>query len=106
MRGVIGDGLVEDRHGASDFDRSGWLVGVQERDDEPAVNLGEEDGDAEALGRRGVGVGARQTGYEAVQAEATEVVGHLGRRVGVAKQAGHQAPEALVGEAVDGVDHD
>ncbi len=42
------------------------LVGGGERDEQPVVDLGVEDGDADAVGGEGVAVGVREPADEAV----------------------------------------
>ena len=68
------------------------------------MELGVEDGDSDPLGGEPVGVGARVTLDQTVEAEAAEVVAHLRRAVAVAEESGHLPAKALVGEAGDGVD--
>ncbi|MGC8628292.1 MAG: hypothetical protein ACP5VR_12230 [Acidimicrobiales bacterium] len=70
------------------------------------MDLGVEHGDPEAFGRGDVGVGVRDALDQAVETEAAQIVGHLVGGVVRAEQAGDEAPEALVGEAGDGVGHD
>ena len=90
--------------GAPELDGRRGLVGVEERAEQPGLQLGVEDGDADALGGEGVGVGARCSLDEAVEAEAAQVVAHLRGAVVPAEESGHMPAKALVGEAGDGVD--
>src|SRR5215207_1812313 len=56
--GVRRSGGWSDGHGASELDRCGWLIGGgEEGSQDPVVNFGVEDGDANAVGGEGVGVG-------------------------------------------------
>ena len=75
------------------------LVGGGEWDEEPVVDLGVEDGDADAVRGEGVAVGVREAVDESGQAEAAEVVGHLAGAVVAAEESGDQDAEVLVGEA-------
>ncbi len=70
------------------------------------MDFGIEDRDTEARGRGEVGVGVREPLDEAVETEAAQVIGHLIGGVVRAEQASDEAPQALVGEAGDDVDHD
>src|SRR6266511_356324 len=92
---VAGDGL----EGGPEL---GWRLGLvcgDERDYEPVVELGIEDGDADALGGEHVAVGVLDAADEAVEAQASQVVGHLPVAVGGAEQTANQGAQALVGEA-------
>jgi hypothetical protein len=53
---VLGGGVFEGGEGSADLDRGGWLVGVQERTQEPVLELGVEHGDADAFAGELVGV--------------------------------------------------
>jgi hypothetical protein len=75
------------------------LVGGGERDQQRAVELGVEDGDADAVGGEGVAVAAGQPLDEPGQAQSPEVVGHLAGALVAAEQPGDHGTEALVGEA-------
>ena len=104
--GVVVDGGFEGAEGAADLDRGGWFVGVEQWAQEPVLELGVEDGDADAVGGEDVGVAVWEALDEAVQAQAAEVVAHLGRGVvGVlAEVSGDEPAKAFVGEAAgDGV---
>jgi hypothetical protein len=68
------------------------------------VRAGVEDGDCHAVGGEGVGVGVWDPLDEAVDAQASQVVGHLSGGVVPPEQPGDQPAKALVGEAGDGVD--
>ncbi len=58
MVGVVADDLVDGGQGASELDGCRWLVaGGDEGPQESAVDLGVEDGDADAFGGEHVGVG-------------------------------------------------
>jgi hypothetical protein len=70
------------------------------------VNLGVEDGDADAVGGEGVGVGVRDPFDETVEAQPAKVVGHLVGGVVVAEESGNEPAKAFVGEAGDGVGYD
>ena len=62
---VAGDGR---QRGAE----SGWRLGLDrggERDEQPIVDLGVEDGDADAVAGRGVVVGVREPADQPVEAE-------------------------------------
>ena len=71
------NGVFQGCEGATDFGRGWRLVGFEEGAEEPSVELGEEHRHAESLGSEGVGVGARDAGDESVEAEASQVIGHL-----------------------------
>jgi predicted ATPase/class 3 adenylate cyclase len=70
-----------------------------ERDQEPVVDLGVEDGDPDAIGGEHVPVGVREPADEPAEAEPPQVVGHLAGGVGAAEQPGDQDAQVLVGEA-------
>ena len=53
------------------------LVGGEEGPQEPVVELGVEDGDADAVGGQDVAVGPLDPGDDAGQAQAAQVVGGL-----------------------------
>ena len=53
---VLVDSAFQGREGAADFDLGGWFVGVQERTQQPVLELGVEDGDADAFVGEDVGV--------------------------------------------------
>ena len=75
---VIVDGVFEGGDRAADVDRGGWLVGVQEWAQEPVLEFGVEDGDADPVG--GEDVACCLCGHapdEAVEAQAPQVVAHL-----------------------------
>jgi hypothetical protein len=83
----------------------GWglgLVGGGERNEHPVVDLGVEDGDADAVGGEGVAVGVGQAADEPGQAQPAQVVGHLSGAVVAAEQSGGQDTQVLVGEAGGG----
>jgi len=76
------------------------LVGGGERDEEPVVDLGVEDGDPDAIGGEHVAVGVREPADEPVEPQPPQVVGHLPGGVSrAAEQSGHQDAQVLVGEA-------
>src|SRR5262245_34732628 len=87
---VVGDGVVDDGEGAADFDGGGRLVGVEEGAEESSVDLGVEDGDPLAFGGEGVGVGVGEALDEVVEAETTQVVGHLVGGVVGAEESGDE----------------
>jgi len=68
------------------------------------VEFGVEDGDADAVGGDGVGVGAGNALDEPVQAEPAQVVAHLAGRVVAAEESGDVPAKASVGQAGGGVD--
>src|SRR6185312_11378826 len=74
---------LEGGEGAADVEWRGWSVGVEERSQQPVVELGVEDGDADVLGGEDVAVAAGQALDESVQAQAAQVVAHVGVGVGV-----------------------
>jgi hypothetical protein len=74
---LVLNGVFQGCEGATDLERSWRLVGFEERAEEPSVELGAEHRDAQSLGGEGVGVGAGDAGDESVEAEASQVVGHL-----------------------------
>ena len=53
------------------------------------MDLGEEDGGADALGCHHIGVRARDTFDEPVESESSQVIGHLVHAVVVAEESGH-----------------
>jgi hypothetical protein len=54
-----------------------WLVGGQQRDEDPVVDLGVEDREAEAVRGQGVGVGVRQPFDQAFEPQPAQVVAGL-----------------------------
>src|SRR6185437_12461623 len=101
---VVVQAALEGGEGAADVEWRGWSVGVEERSQQPVVELGVEDGDADALGGEDIAVAAGQALDESVQAQAAQVVAHVGAGVGVAEQSGDLPARTFVGEAGDGVD--
>jgi hypothetical protein len=84
--------------------RSTMAARREQRFQEPALQLGEEDGDPDAVRGGGVGVGARNALDQPVQAQAPQVVAHLVGAVVRPEESGNPPAKALVGEAGDGVD--
>src|SRR5439155_20784291 len=85
---VVGDDVVDGGQGAAEFGGCGRLVaGGHEGSEDAVVDLVVEDGDADAFGGEGVGVGVGDALDEAVEAEATQVVGHLGSGVVLPEQS-------------------
>ena len=68
------------------------------------MDFGVEDGDADALGREGVGVRAWRALDQPVEAEAAQVIAHLRGAVVSAEESGDVPAKALVGDAGGGVD--
>src|SRR6266851_6062067 len=68
------------------------------------MELGVEDGDADALGGEGVAVGARRALGQAVEAQTAQVVAHLRGAVVAAEESGDMPAKAFAGEAGGGVD--
>src|SRR5689334_13091298 len=99
------DGLVETTESVAE--RMGQVVrGIDEggrgRAEDAQVDLGAEEGDAQAEAGEGVAVGAGHALDQAVEAEASEVVGHGGARVGgevAAEQGGELGSKVAVAEA-------
>ena len=84
------------------LDSTGSSIGTSSRvpwAQEPVLELGVEHGDADAFAGELVGVGAREALDQAVQAQAAEVVAHLGLALGLAEVLADESAEALVGEA-------
>jgi hypothetical protein len=81
----------------------GWLVGGQQRTQQPVVQFGVEDRKPQPVAGEPVAVFARDSCDESVEAEAGQVVaGLVGGVVQTAEQSGHQGAQALVGDAGDG----
>ena len=80
------------------------MAGVEERAEEPAVELGVEDRGSDAFGGGAVGVGVGDLLDEAVESEASQVVAHLVGAVVRVEESGDEPAKAFVGEAGDGVD--
>jgi len=76
----------------------------EKRPEKLGFELGGEDREADALLGGDVGVRVRDPFDQPVEAEATQVVGHLAPGVLRAEESGRQPGMALVGEADDGVD--
>src|SRR5208282_1577584 len=70
------------------------------------MELGVEDGDADAVGRECVAVGARRALDQpvCVEAEAAQVVAHLPGAVAGAEESGDVPAKALASDAGDGMD--
>jgi hypothetical protein len=49
---VVVDGAFERCQRAANFGRGGWLVGFEQRPEEPVLQLGVEDCDADTVGVR------------------------------------------------------
>src|SRR6266536_481959 len=97
--GVVVDVAGDGGQCGAEFGGSLGLVRGGQRDQEPVVDLGVEDGDADAVRGEHVAVGVREPADEAVEAQPPQVVGHLPRGVSAAEQPGDQDTEVLVGEA-------
>jgi hypothetical protein len=77
----------------------GWFAAVSGIR-EPVVDLGVEDGDADAVCGEHVVVGVREPADQAVEPQPTQVVGHLaGGVLRAAEEPGHQDAQVLIGEA-------
>jgi hypothetical protein len=70
---VLGGGVFEGGEGAADLDRGARFVGVQERTQEPVLELGVEHGDADAFADELVGVAVGEALDESVQAQAPQL---------------------------------
>ena len=81
----------------------GWLVGGQQRTQQPVVQFGVEDRKPQPIGGQAVEVAAGDAGDEPIASEPSQVVtGLVGGVVDAAEQSGHQGTQALVGDAGDG----
>lgn len=85
--------------------RGRLVAGIEQRAEQAGSELGVEDGDADALGRELVAVGALDASDEPVETEPSQVIAHLAAAVVGAEESGHTPAKAVVGEAGDGVDH-
>src|SRR6266508_3143195 len=96
---------VDDLEGASELDRSWWLVGGEEWSEEPVVDLGVEDRPAHAVGGEVVGVGVRQSADEPFEPEASQVIRGLRGGVEAVERRAHPGTKTPIGEADGGVHH-
>ena len=104
MCDVVVEAVFDGGQCPTDWDRRRRLVGFEQGGEQSLLELGVEDCDADALVRDHVGVGALEALDEAMEAQASQVVAHLGRAVGRAEESGHLPAKALVGETGDGTD--
>ena len=92
---VVSDTAVEGGEGLTQGSGLGWRVRAEERSQDPVMDLGVEDRRPESVVGGDVGVGPREAGDQAMEAQSPQVVGHLGRGVAGAEQSGDEAPKAL-----------
>jgi hypothetical protein len=96
--------MLNGAKGATELNRCWRLVGVEERSEQSTVELGVEDGNADAFGRHGVRVRPRHALNQSVETESAQVITHLRRAVVTAEESGDMPAKAFVREAGDGMD--
>src|SRR5262249_19627970 len=97
------DACVDDAKCVGEREWGRRFVSSQQGAEESVVDLGVEQRHAQSVWGEDVRVGPREARYEAVQPEATQVIGHLRRGVRGAEQAGDEGAQAPVVEAGDGM---
>jgi hypothetical protein len=75
----------------------------QSRDDDTVGQLSEESSNAKAVSGDAVGIGALHSFDEALESQASKVIGSLGRGVILPSVRGHLSAQGPVGEATDDV---
>ncbi len=90
VRDVVADETLDGGEGVAELCGRRRLVGLEQRAEQSAVELGVKDRDAYALWGERVGIGRGRSLDKAVQAETAEVVAHLGGAVVLAEEPGHR----------------
>ena len=100
------DMSVDDSQCLAERGSGRWMIYGQKWSEKTPVDLGVEDGDADAVGGRHIHVRAWLAADQALAAEATQAIRHLRRGIGAGEESGYLGTQAPIGEAGYGVDGD